>query len=313
MAIIGNFEVTIAGEGEVLHEYDVAAEDQVDPSKKDASNNEPASKYEDLRARATTVFKYVEAVPGLNFQISYTAQSKGRLPARGYFSFPTTIDGHCVSQPIVTAKDLAKRGPRTTHREGTSDDQNSMTAAEIIAKYQSIGTVKVEVWRRISKGKKNSSSNRSILTGPVPEKALKGKAMDVGVELQAAKPSQKHNVHVGEDLDDYPVATFILFYRSRNALQILGVIPRTPEPVALEDRDPATLTPAELLELVRRQQAQLQAEKVKIKQEKAEANLKRLEGIKREAEVEDDDEISIVTQTRSLVGKPRSWSYWTEA
>ena len=49
-------------------------------------------------------------------------------------------------------------------------------------------------------------------------------------------------------------------------------------------------------------QAQREADKVKIKLEKAEANLRQLSSIKREADAEDDDEISIVTQTAK---KPR--------
>jgi len=38
-----------------------------------------------------------------------------------------------------------------------------------------------------------------------------------------------------------------------DALQILGVLPRTPEPTPLEHRDPESLTPTEMLELIRRQ------------------------------------------------------------
>jgi hypothetical protein len=44
------------------------------------------------------------------------------------------------------------------------------------------------------------------------------------------------------------------------------------------------------------------AQKVKIKEEKAEANLRQLAGIKREADAQDDEEISIVTQSTK---KPR--------
>ena len=36
-------------------------------------------------------------------------------------------------------------------------------------------------------------------------------------------------------------------------MQILGVVPRTLEPIPLDERDPTTLTPAELLVLVQRQ------------------------------------------------------------
>ncbi|EXJ58342.1 hypothetical protein A1O7_05767 [Cladophialophora yegresii CBS 114405] len=81
-----------------------------------------------------------------------------------------------------------------------------------------------------------------------------------------------------------------------DALQTLGIIPRTPEPVPLEEREEETLTPAEMLELIRQQKAEGKAEKVKIKQEKAEANLRQLAGIKREADGQDDEDVTIVVQ-----------------
>jgi hypothetical protein len=67
-----------------------------------------------------------------------------------------------------------------------------------------------------------------------------------------------------------PFATFVFKYRSRgrassdtsytlhlmlslDALKSLMVIPRSPSPVPLEDRDIATLTEAEMRELLQRQ------------------------------------------------------------
>lgn len=83
----------------------------------------------------------------------------------------------------------------------------------------------------------------------------------------------------GED----PIAVFIFKYRSRSKvylqiiynlmadfhtgdLQIEGVIPRSPSPVPLEERDPDDLSPEEARELVRRHR-QREQERIKIKKE----------------------------------------------
>lgn len=64
-----------------------------------------------------------------------------------------------------------------------------------------------------------------------------------------------------------PFASFTFKYRSSQDLQVEGIIEKDPEPVALEDRDPASLSADE----VRQLQQQLQAKReamVKIKKEK---------------------------------------------
>lgn len=70
-------------------------------------------------------------------------------------------------------------------------------------------------------------------------------------------------MHISHPYGHKPFATFKFKYRSRKDLQIEGIIERTPEPVALEDRDPATLTAEEDVQL----QAE-RAEMLKIKKEK---------------------------------------------
>ncbi|KAJ9609589.1 hypothetical protein H2200_005916 [Cladophialophora chaetospira] len=75
---------------------------------------------------------------------------------------------------------------------------------------------------------------------------------------------------ISKKVDRTLVATFIFKYRSKNALQVLGVIPRSPSPVPLEARDPTSLSHEEAVELIRRQQVQLDAANVKIKKENTE-------------------------------------------
>lgn len=81
------------------------------------------------------------------------------------------------------------------------------------------------------------------------------------------------------------------------SLQSLLIIPRSPSPVPLEERDVETLTPEEMRELLRRQR----------ERDAASQNVKRERGVKRErtrersstaGEVVDDDELSFVSAKR---------------
>jgi hypothetical protein len=112
---------------------------------------------------------------------------------------------------------------------------------------------------------------------------------------------------------DRPFATFKFKYRSKGkqyylcrfyikgltrvvaALQSLLIVPRSPSPVPLEDRDVNTLTPEESRELIRRLR----------KREEAALPVKREQGVKRERsatvghmEGGDDDEVSFVYEKR---------------
>ena len=170
-----------------------------------------------------------------------------------------------------------------------------------------------------------STSNDSI-----PEKCLKGRAISnralyvqphtavsnlplTPIRLGDPEPYSAPNL---TSIVDYhqgmtPAATYVFKYRSKSwfiqavvlmvceadiilaeDLQIEGLIPRSPSPVPLEDRDPDSLTLEESRELVRRLQAREAQNSVKVKKEKrAHAELS-------DDEDEEDDEVA-VTEARS--------------
>jgi hypothetical protein len=114
--------------------------------------------------------------------------------------------------------------------------------------------------------------------------------------LREAKAAPSGTVWNGESIDDGPYSTFTFLYRSKTALQILGVLPRTPSPVLLEDKDSATLDREQLVQFARRQQTQREVEKAKTKNESTNANIRHFASVvKREAPVEDSEELSIVS------------------
>jgi hypothetical protein len=106
------------------------------------------------------------------------------------------------------------------------------------------------------------------------EKADRPSQLIVSHSLGPLERIQKRHVILsGEKIEPYPVATFHFKYRSQGrefktlrqnwmadrlthsaeSLKQLLVIPRSPSPTPLEERDPKDLTPAEARELIRRQ------------------------------------------------------------
>lgn len=93
-----------------------------------------------------------------------------------------------------------------------------------------------------------------------------------------------------------PFATFTFKYRSRKDLQIEGIIPRSPSPVPLEDRNRDTLTAEEARELVKIQRQKL-LDQARVKKEKRERE--------DDEEGEDADDDGDVTVTGERSKRPR--------
>ncbi|OCT51327.1 hypothetical protein CLCR_08659 [Cladophialophora carrionii] len=329
MAIIGNFEVTITSGGKVLREYDVAEEDRVDDEGDKAVQSIGHGKKKAKSAKGQRCFKYVEATPDANFEIGYKMSGgEQAFGCASHITFRTSVDGHSITSPIVYKEIYQKSGTFSTIREGdlswcgsemnlhrfywaplsTTGNNPKVTVAELKAEYGSKGTIRVDVWRKQERPSVLHDRASPSISSNIPERALKGRAVDVGISFRNAKKIPYRTTTQSDALDEEPLATFVFFCRSKNALQTLDIIPRSPEPVPLEEKDEETLSPAEMLELIRRQKAsnslawmpnlaERKAEKVKIKQEQAEANLRQLAGIKREADALDDEDISIVVQS----------------
>ncbi|KAF1830663.1 hypothetical protein BDW02DRAFT_633451 [Decorospora gaudefroyi] len=132
--------------------------------------------------------------------------------------------------------------------------------------------------------------------GKIPEKALKGRALShhsgfrPPVNCEASQRMDCDYV----DASKKPFATFKFRYHSRAALQSLLVIPRSPSPVPLEDRDVHTLTPEESRELIRR-----------LREREGAAAIVKPEGLKRERSNTvtgngdgDNNEVAFVSEKR---------------
>ena len=171
----------------------------------------------------------------------------------------------------------------------------------------SIGCLHVEI----------SDTHRTLRLAPsrhtlpdqvVPEKALKGQPIDMSAGFglgTATKKPVRHELHkVGK-----PLAKFVIKYRSRRALQLLELIPTTPEPQLLEERDVHTLNPREMRQLLTHmreqgtqmadQLAKVKSEAVRVKGEAGDSN----GGRRRRTitlEADDDDCVIIETKKRKI-------------
>ncbi|KAI1616572.1 hypothetical protein EDD36DRAFT_484329 [Exophiala viscosa] len=316
MAVLDGVEFTVTSGGRDLQEYDVGA-DEAAVIRENLSH--PDSPH---------VVKYIEAIPGAEFQLKYTLKKNYSFGKANYTCFKTEIDGKKVSGPVITLQKYRRRGTFTTVRCGvyspegsqskerpfywkellTTDEKPNATPAELKEKYSQLGTIQVKVLRAKGFAVGPASETQVAISDElVPEKALKGRAVDATMGLQSLRPTARVTKYDGDHIDECPRVVFIFQYRSRDALQRLGILPRTPEPLPLEARDPDSLTLDQARELLRRQMAEREAARAKIKKEKAAENLRQLAAIrvKREASatfVPEDEGISIV---EAPVKKPR--------
>ncbi|KAJ8111165.1 hypothetical protein OPT61_g6169 [Boeremia exigua] len=178
------------------------------------------------------------------------------------------------------------------------DDTVTTIGSHVLKDIKGMGeiTVKAHYVKKLQdvKPTNNSALSNNIKEiGGIPEKALKGnslshqtllvnmrvagyldQALIANESLRAGQPTGLVNTASFDYIDPkkQPFATYTFEYRSKDALKSLLVIPRSPSPVPLEERDVDTLTAEEMRELLRRQRERDAAAQT-VKQER---------GIKRE-------------------------------
>ncbi|KAI4950520.1 hypothetical protein J4E91_004403 [Alternaria rosae] len=105
------------------------------------------------------------------------------------------------------------------------------------------------------------------------------------IELAHTKTTWVHY----DDITESPFATFDFKYRSVNALRALGLIPREPIPLPLEERPEEELSQDELRQLVKQLKEQ-KAAAVKVKKEAVDKRKRVDEAI----EFSDGEEVTVI-------------------
>jgi hypothetical protein len=118
MAIIGKFEVTITSGGNVLREYDVAAEDQVDHEGDKQAQIDGLVGGEQPTLNNERIFRYIEATPDVNFEINYKMGAKQAFGSASHISFHTFVDGRRIISPKARKAKYRNSGTFSRTKEG---------------------------------------------------------------------------------------------------------------------------------------------------------------------------------------------------
>ncbi|RMY79831.1 hypothetical protein D0864_08916 [Hortaea werneckii] len=242
-------------------------------------------------ASSNTVTKYIEAVSGAEFAISY------RIDTNVFeYSDHAIVAFSGLREHIRHHIERRMNGDSVYRAMMFSDLTTSEAEVNrgLFSKIKTLGTIVVEWYTgRVVpyRGSVMPSSfiGATLVDGRVPEKNLKGQAIThqtvYGRDFKRPNHPTLDIQPIGE-----PFAKFRFRYRSHAALQSMGILPRSPSPVPLEDRDIEDLNPEEMRELLRRQQRQRKSSEAPIKRE-----IKR-ERMEFEDEDDDGDDVEIVDQ-----------------
>ncbi|KAF1991051.1 hypothetical protein K402DRAFT_346946 [Aulographum hederae CBS 113979] len=262
----------------------------------------PLQEYEDPDGQnnnARVVNRYVEATSGAKFAEKHTV-GRNFPYIHNSLSFENYVDGEHVDGEVLL-KDTLRSGSTGTitgkRRQGphgwtqkdfifsklTTDDSDVYGLKKNIKeKIARIGTITVEVFRVdvVNIHRKGTEDKSLLEVGTVSEKALKGNPISHSVGFAPSRAIAGCQVATLDYLNprDAPLVTFNFMYRSKEALQIIGLIPRSPSPVPLEDRPEESLGREELAELYRREKeknARIKRERINYKRVKRERTTNR--------------------------------------
>ena len=182
MAILKPFECKVEVDGVALEEFE-------DEETREADTR-------------TSLTKYIEAASGANFSLKLVIHPGWTMKA-DYIAWYVVMDGKSYGGGIVPSKDYDDNRSCTSvsHgvRSGSGDDWSErkfrftdiiigdkpadLTPEEVKQKYEGLGNISVEIWRKKLLEKNNdlpAVTHASL--GVVPEKALKGQAMSLSTE-----------------------------------------------------------------------------------------------------------------------------------
>ncbi|KAF2665332.1 hypothetical protein BT63DRAFT_62036 [Microthyrium microscopicum] len=296
MAVLPNcpgLEVTIQVDGKPLQEYDGPARPPTDQS-------------------IHFVSKYVEGMPDVKFTLKYGANKSYKHTAHSLYTKVLVNGLNLGPIPFLKTKSLpasyACNGAYSIDNMGNKlcspikfgklklsrDHLSASSEPERAVQMKNLGIIQV-------------TFHRGLILGPLPAKkwtpkallediserdmktlgSLKGEPLSLRCQVSQESESVGASRIRGFTPIDHkakPFATFQFHYRTKEDLQLLEVIERSPSPVPLEERDPATLSHAELLQLLETQKKQNEL-------------LKLTKGVKREPDESTADPSRILTKS----------------
>ncbi|KAI8934333.1 hypothetical protein NX059_009069 [Plenodomus lindquistii] len=266
------------------------------------------------------VTAYVEAVSGANFEIRYTFGLQ--FVAKHDVNCCIEIDGKSVGSPVFDTLHPIQKG-HVYDRIGEKEEENGKCFVrrfrfvdveiggdevpkldkESTQRLKNVGTISLKYYWGVA-GKDDEPINRRTPSQwerkVIPEKALKGSTLSHQASVGPREQTKPRLYCSFQRHSREPFATFTFRYRSRAALKSLLIIPRSPSPVPLEERDVETLTAEESRQLIRRlRQRDRSAVRVKKEGVKREASRERSSTVVGAEHVHvDDDDVSFVSEQR---------------
>ncbi|RMZ00709.1 hypothetical protein D0862_06624 [Hortaea werneckii] len=254
---------------------DVAGQDLTEYDDEDAQEDSPG-----------VITKHIEAVSGAQFRISVRFDVKKFQYADQPIVVSMAADGEFTSRRCFTTSNMASnqryltgswvgtgRNGQRIKRDLIFSDliiNEGQVNSSLFGKLNDLGTIVLQ-WRkgklslRESLTEKPGSRKEPLIEGQLPEKNLKGQSV---THHTTYGPERQHprDIYKIETIGK-PFATFKFKYRSRGALQSLGLLPRSPSPIPLEDRNIEDLSLQEAQELLRRQQGRFASNETSVKRE----------------------------------------------
>ncbi|ETN45995.1 uncharacterized protein HMPREF1541_00178 [Cyphellophora europaea CBS 101466] len=238
----------------------------------DVQANEYDDEDEEMPSQDNTTVKYIEVQSKADFHFEITLHPTFEWGKADTVAAYAYIDGKhswsiCLHRPKTYILEGiwtgAGSGARLLHYAFADLQAREQTAQDNLNewqhKYGALGTLEIQMHRKrkIRTRQADSNDNATALetVESVPEKALKGKALDVATIHRPIAGRTRPSITHTEPVDMWPFAKFIFKYRTKRALQALLLRDRTPSPVPLEERAPEDLTREELIELERRRRA----------------------------------------------------------
>lgn len=309
MAIIGPYNVSITVGGIELPEYDPPEDEELDKS---IQPDRQQTKYIEVTEGSEFGMKVrfirgVDRVIGTH-GICLTLDGQWELRCRLTVKDDQNVDvARFLSPPMILEDNVWVTRPYVFRKLATTDAECEKENLKRIAGH--VGSIIFRFYNtEPMPGVFVPGVAKPLTVDDVPEKVLKGQSIDLSAGLGKASacssPEHESRWRVTGD----PLFQIVFKYRSRRALQLLDLIPMTPETIPLHARDPATLDLEEARELLSQMQARLnklegiESEDPKIKEERGqtkETSLTRAAYGKRNAShIDDGDDDVIFVKSR---------------
>ncbi|KAL9115414.1 MAG: hypothetical protein Q9227_000735 [Pyrenula ochraceoflavens] len=326
MAILNDLEVFVGIDGQTAKEYDDPDDgDNYDANGVEHNSSIPTmTKY--IEAKSSASFEVVFKVKhDYEFGCDYLGWSIN-LDGKSV-SFPIVRrSDHIQKEPKTGPHEYFRRGVKIKNDDGSwsehkfefanieiEENASKERVLESVQQCQGLGTLTVTIQKMVKERKIETEQNDKLFRlVSTPEKALKGKTVSHGASLNKVPTTcPAPSTYAGTKLGP-PIAIFKFKYRDERlypvilsfaavakglagALKSLMLIPRSPTPVPLEDRDVNDLNEREMRTLIQRMKAQ----SADTKREKASKS-----AIKRERDDSPDSAPRLYKTSRMENGQP---------